>query len=127
MQKEAVSKEMPDNTVFWSVVGVACIFVVVLATAMIVRSDITGKIVQQWFEPSRPFESNPYACLDVPMCGGSQSFMCCAAEPLPNGMKCTQALLGYASEAPMCPDAMPYKCPCPEKYPYRQSWPIPFS
>jgi hypothetical protein len=127
MQKMVQEKEVPDNSVFWSIVGVVSVFVVVLAAIVVVRSDATGGIVMQWLNPSRPYAENPYACLDVPMCGGSQSYMCCAETPLPNGMKCTQPMLGYASEAPMCPDSMPYKCPCPEKYPYRQSRPVPFS
>ncbi len=127
MKKEAVNSEVPDNSVFWSIVGVVSVFVVVLAAIVVVRSDFTGQIVQQWASPSRPFELNPFACLDVPMCGGSQSYMCCAEYSLPNGMKCTQPILGYASEAPRCPEMMPYKCPCPEKYPYRQSYPIPFN
>jgi hypothetical protein len=120
-------KEAPDNSVFWSIVGVASVFVVVLAAIVIVRSDTTGAIILQWAQPSRPFQSNPYACLEVPMCGGDNSYMCCAEATLANGMKCTAPIRGYGSEAPMCPDMMPYKCPCPEKYPYRQSWPIPFS
>ncbi len=124
-QKKEVTEEAPDNAVFWSIVGVASVFVVVLAAIVVVRSDFTGRIVQQWVQPSRPFEANPYACLDVPMCGGKESYMCCAEQPLPNGMKCMQPILGYASEAPMCPESMPYRCSCPEKYPYRQSFPIP--
>jgi hypothetical protein len=128
MQKMVQEKEVPDNTVFWSIVGVVSVFVVVLAAIVVVRSDMTGNIVMQWFQPSRPFAENPYACLDVPMCGGSQSYMCCAENPLPTtGMKCTAPIYGYGSEAPMCPDTMPYKCPCVEKYPYKQSWPVPFS
>ncbi len=118
-------KEVPDNSVFWATVGIVSVFVVVLAAIVIVKSGFTANIVLQWSNPTRPFEVNPYACMDVPMCGGSNSYMCCAEKALPNGLKCTQPLLGYASEAPMCPGAMPYKCPCPEKYPYRQSWPVP--
>ncbi len=125
LQKKEVAEDAPDNTVFWSIVGVASVFVIVLAAMVVVRSDFTGKIIQQWNQPTRPFEANPYACLGVPMCGGSQSYMCCAEKPLPSGIKCTQPIRGYASEMPMCPESMPYKCPCPEKYPYRQSYPIP--
>ncbi len=119
-------KEVPDNTVFWSIVGVISVFVVVLAAVMIVRTGVTGKIVLQWPEPSRPFSVNPLACTDVQPCGSDVSFVCCAEQPLPGtGRKCTAPVRGYISEAPMCPDAMPYRCTCPEKHQYRQSWPIP--
>jgi len=132
--------EVPDNTVFWATVGIISVFVIVIATVMIVRYGATGQVVLQYPQPSRPFEANPYACLDVPPCGSEVSFMCCAEERLPgSSMKCTAPLDGYAGGtqgypqaygAPgahnlICPDHMPYRCTCPEKFQYRQSWPVP--
>ncbi len=139
MRSVAVEKEVPDNTVFWSTVAVVSLFVVVLATVMTVRYGITGQIVLQWNQPTRPFEADPYACLDVPQCGSEISFMCCAEQPLWNGMKCTAPLyakgvkdpeLGspydsYSAGNMICPSHMPYRCGCPEKFQYRQSWPVP--
>jgi hypothetical protein len=134
-------KEVPDNTVFWSIVGIISVFVVVLATVMLVRNDTTGNIVLQWEAPSRSFEVNPYACLDVPPCGSETSFMCCAESPLPGtSQKCMAPMMGraapvtinyrqayanYGANTPVCPLEMPYRCTCPEKYQYRQSWPVP--
>jgi hypothetical protein len=125
MQKMVTQKEVPDNTVFWSIVGIVSVFVVVLAVVTFVKSDITGNIVLQWYNPSLPYLRNPMACLDVPMCGSSNSYMCCAEETLPSGMKCTAPLYTYVSQNSQCPASMPNMCPCPEKYPYRQSWPVP--
>lgn len=139
VQKGVLVEDVPDNTVFWSIVGVISVFVVVLAAVMIVRSGATGRIVLQWSQPEAPFEANPYACLDVPPCGSEVSFLCCAEQPLPGtGIKCVAPLAGslgttvYGSpyERPgtsyaRCPPELPNRCTCPEKYQYRQSWPVP--
>lgn len=141
-QPKEVAEEVPDNTVFWATVGTISVFVLVLAVVMIVREGSTGQIVIQWEQPSRPFDANPYACLDVPPCGDGISFQCCANEPLPGtGQKCTAPLAGYGEMVmgygyqtaydnygagnPVCPKAMRNRCPCPEKFQYRQSWPVP--
>lgn len=136
---EKEENEVPDNTVFWSLVGIISVFVVVLATVMIMRNGVTGQIVLQYNQPSRPFEADPFACLDVPPCGSDNSFMCCAATPLPGtDQKCIAPLRGFGRESqpnygydnygagnPFCPREMPYRCGCPEKFQYRQSWPVP--
>jgi len=126
-QKKEVATEVPDNTVFWSVVGIVCIFIVVLAAVMLVKNSITGQIVTRWEDPTTPFSIDPYACLDVPPCKADQSYMCCAEFPLPGtGQKCTQPFYGrFTSEGPRCPEAMPNRCTCPEKFQYRQTWPVP--
>lgn len=119
-------KEVPDNTVFWSTVGVVIVFVVVLAAVMIARSGSTGQVIWAYQEPSKPFKINPLACLDVPPCGSETSFMCCAFEPVPGlGIKCTAPIQSYLAAKPECPQEMPYACGCPEKYQYRQSRPVP--
>lgn len=126
--RQQANADVPDNTVFWTTVTVVAIFVIVLSTVLITRFAVTGRIVQYWEDPGRPFSEDPVACRNVPPCGAEQSFMCCAREPVPGwgDKKCTAPLKKYASEAPRCPDAMPFACGCPEKYQYRQSRPIPF-
>ena len=56
MQKMVTQKEVPDNTVFWSIVGIVSVFVVVLAAVTFVKSGLTGNIVLQWFDPSVPYD-----------------------------------------------------------------------
>lgn len=125
-QKEVPLQDAPGNTVFWSIVAVISIFVVVLAAVMIVRTGTTGRIVYIWESPTRPAEWNPMACLDMPPCGSDQSFLCCAENPLPGiGIKCMAPVYGYTSEPPQCPAHTPYACSCPEKFQYRQTWPVP--
>lgn len=139
--KKEVPGEVPDNTVFWAIVGIITVFILVLAVVVFVRSSAAGGIVYQWGPTVRPFSINPYACLDVPPCGDGISWMCCAEQPLPgSNRKCTAPLKSYAvtptmgypdayanygAGQPICPSAMPYRCTCPEKYQYRQSWPVP--
>ncbi len=139
MRKKAVVKEVPDNTVFWSVVGIVSVFVIVLAAVMVVRTGTTGEIVQQW-PASKVFAVNPYACLDVPACGDS-GFMCCAETVLPgSSIKCVPPMFGYDATGKIgyksaynsvgygnkvCPKEMPYRCGCPEKFQYKLSYPIP--
>jgi hypothetical protein len=118
-------KKVPDRTVFWAIVGIISVFVVVLATVMILRGNTTGQTVRQFFSPSQPFQANPFACLDVPQCGSDISYMCCAEQPLSNRMKCTAPVRGWDASMPRCPADMPYKCSCPEKFIYRQTWPVP--
>jgi hypothetical protein len=132
-------KEVPDNAVFWSIVGIISVFVVVLATVMVLKSGMSGQIVLQYNEPSRPFSAQPLACLDVPACGSDISFMCCAESPLPGtDRKCAAPLYGYGRESrqnygydnygagnAVCPEQMPYRCGCPEKFQYRQTWAVP--
>jgi hypothetical protein len=138
MRSFAAEKEVPDNTVFWSTIAIVTVFVVVLATVMVVRSGTTGNIVLQYTTPTRPFAANPYACLDVPACGSEISFMCCAEQPMAGtNRKCTAPLQSWGQELqrssydnggagnPVCPSHMPNRCPCPEKFQYRQSWPVP--
>ena len=76
-------KEVPDNTVFWSLVGIISVFVVVLAVVLFMRTSMTGAIVQQWPDPYKPYAADPYACLDVPPCQSDTSFMCCAGGDAP--------------------------------------------
>ena len=122
-------RELPNNTVFWTTIAVVGIFIIVLSVVLITRYTVTGRIVQYWDEPTRPFASDPRACRNVPACGGTQSYMCCALGYVPGfgDQRCTAPLYKYKSESPRCPEQMPFACPCPEKYQYRQSWPIPFS
>lgn len=126
--RKHIDTEAGDNVVFWSVVSVVAIFVVALAIVITIRSGMTGQIVLGWYEPSAPYARNPYACLDVPPCRGDNSFMCCAEQPLSNGRKCTAPLKAGAGSGygtAFCPSEMPNMCTCPEKYPYRQTWPVP--
>ncbi len=139
MRTAAQEKEVPDSTVFWSIVGVVTIFVVVLAAVLLVRGGTTGQIVHVWENSVRPAERNPYACMDMPRCGSDTSFLCCAENPLPGtGIKCITPLRAYGeigapnygydhygSGNPMCPEHMPFACSCPEKFQYRQTWPVP--
>lgn len=125
MQKMVKAEDVPDSSVFWATVGIVSVFIVVLAAVTLVKSDFTGNIVLQWFNPTTAYSRDPMACLDVPMCGSSNSYMCCAVEPLANGLKCTAPLYLYVSQNAQCPASMPNMCPCPEKYPYRQTWPVP--
>ena len=122
-------KELPDNTVFWTTVAVIGIFIVILSVVLITRYSLTGKVIQRWVDPTIPFSKDPLACRNVPACGGEQSYMCCARGYVPGfgNQRCTAPLYMLKSEAPRCPEQMPYACSCPEKYQYRQSWPIPFS
>jgi hypothetical protein len=132
--------EAPDNTVFWSIVGVISVFIVVLASVMVLRSGATGQIVFQFPNPTVPYEPDVYACLGMPPCSSDTSYLCCAPETLPgSNLKCvpplTQSLptLNYGSPGyggtgrsmPGCPALLPYACACPEKFQSRQSWPIP--
>lgn len=128
-ERQQKSSELPDNTVFWTTIAVVVIFIIVLSAVLITRYAVTGRIVQYWEDTSRPFANDPVACRNVPPCGAGQSFMCCSRTPVPGwgNKKCTAPVYHYASEAPKCPDAMPYACGCPEKFQYRQSRPIPFS
>jgi hypothetical protein len=118
-------KEVPDNSVFWSVVGIVSVFVVVLAAVILVRSGATGGIVYQWQDPYKPYQSNPLACLDVPPCQSDTSFLCCSETDDQFGRKCIAPIGGTLSVKPQCPDYKPYMCTCVEKYPYRQTWPVP--
>jgi len=140
MRKKVVVKDEPDNTVFWSIVGIVSVFVVVLAAVMIVRTGPSGQIVSQWPAESKTFSVNPYACLDVPACGGA-SFMCCAEQPLPrSSIKCVPPMFGFDGTGrigyksaydsvgygnKVCPPEMPNRCGCPEKFQYKQSYPVP--
>lgn len=126
--QEAREKDVPDNTVFWTTVAVIGIFIVVLSVVLLARHQVTGKIMYQWTNPEKPYLADPIACRNVPMCGAEQSFMCCAKDPVPGfgDQRCTAPIYKLKSEAPICPGQMPYACPCPEKFQYRQSRPIPF-
>lgn len=125
MRGIAAEKEVPDNTVFWSIVGIVSVFVVVLAVVLFMRTSMTGAIVQQWPEPYKPYQANPFACLDVPPCQSDTSFLCCSGADSDNGQYCIAPIGGALSVKPNCPPAMPYMCTCVEKYPYRQTWPVP--